>query len=115
MFLVSMPKAETAAALVERAAKCEAMAFGSSSLDSSQALADAALVMVSCVVKVLEATRKSVVSAGHCSSVSAMCEPSTFETKSTCMSRLLYALSASVTCSEGRGAGGRGAMRGAEG
>ena len=107
MLVVSMPKSATAVALVESAAKCLATAEESPSCSSSHFLAECALVIVSCVVKVLDATRKSVVSAGHCSSVSAMCEPSTFETKSTFMSRLLYDLSASVTCSKGRGVGAR--------
>mmetsp|Transcript_18755 Transcript_18755/g.44506 ORF Transcript_18755/g.44506 Transcript_18755/m.44506 type:complete len:209 (-) Transcript_18755:185-811(-) len=97
MLLVSMPKSATAVALVESAAKCLATAEASPSCSTSHFLAECAFVIVSWVVNVLEATRKSVVSAGHCSSVSAMCEPSTFETKSTFMSRLLYDLSASVT------------------
>ena len=51
---------------------------------------------VSCVVNVLLATMNSAVSGFSFRSVSAMCVPSTLETKWTCRSRLPYGLSASV-------------------
>ena len=47
----------------------------------NQARALCALAMVSWVVKVLEATRNSVVSGSTRLSASAMCEPSTLDTK----------------------------------
>jgi hypothetical protein len=77
MLAVSMPKEETAAALVEMATKCDAMAAGSGSLAWSQARAVPALSMVSCVVKVLEHTSSSVVSGSSPLSVSVTCVPST--------------------------------------
>ena len=63
----------------------------------SHFLAEWALVIVSCVVKVLDATRKSVVSASSSRRTSEMCVPSTLETKCTFRSRFVYGLSASVT------------------
>ncbi len=54
----------TPSSLVDRATKCLATAsLGAFSDLSSQSRAELALVMVSCVVKVFEATMKSVVSA----------------------------------------------------
>ena len=88
MFSTSIPKAPTAAALVERAAKWRATAAGSLSLARSQSLAVCALVIVSCVVNVFDATRKSVVSASTLRSTSAMWLASTFETKWSWRSRL---------------------------
>jgi len=68
--------------LVERATKCLAIAARSPpKRRSSAALAVSALVIVSCVVKVLEATMKSVRSRSTRFSVSTMCVPSTLETK----------------------------------
>mmetsp|Transcript_11678 Transcript_11678/g.17487 ORF Transcript_11678/g.17487 Transcript_11678/m.17487 type:complete len:209 (+) Transcript_11678:1227-1853(+) len=96
MFFTSMPNSETALPLVDSAAKCFATAAGSLRFSSSHAFADAAFVIVSCVVNVLEAMRKRVVSASTSFSTSAMCVPSTLETKCTLRSRLQYGLSASV-------------------
>ena len=83
IFLVSIPNLPTPAALVESAAKCLATAASSLAAASSQALALLALVMVSWVVKVLDATRKSVVSGFKSLVVSAMWVPSTLDTKWT--------------------------------
>ena len=70
-------------ALVEIAAKCFWTAAASSSLSTSHVFAELAFSIVSCVVKVLEHTRKRVVSALTFLSVSAMCVPSTLLTKCT--------------------------------
>ncbi len=80
MLAVSMPKAETALALVESATKCLATAL-SLRLVVSQSLAVIALVSVSWVVKVLEATMNSVVAGSSLFRVSTMWVPSTLETK----------------------------------
>eukprot|EP00962_Isochrysis_galbana_P029202 scaffold9325_cov97-Isochrysis_galbana.AAC.2 len=88
MLAVSMPNWDTASPFVESAAKWRAIAAGSASLERSQSLAVPALVIVSWVVKVLDATRKSVVSASTSRSTSAMCVASTFDTKWTFRSRL---------------------------
>mmetsp|Transcript_46292 Transcript_46292/g.128690 ORF Transcript_46292/g.128690 Transcript_46292/m.128690 type:complete len:245 (+) Transcript_46292:1305-2039(+) len=97
MFLVSMPNSATALPLVESAAKWLATAASSLRFSSSHFLAESALVIVSCVVNVLDAMRKSVDSALHSLSTSAMWLPSTLETKWTLRSRLQYGFSASVT------------------
>mmetsp|Transcript_40478 Transcript_40478/g.86360 ORF Transcript_40478/g.86360 Transcript_40478/m.86360 type:complete len:209 (-) Transcript_40478:173-799(-) len=97
MFLVSMPNSETALWLVESAAKWHATDAGSLSCSSSHDLAEPAFVIVSCVVNVFEATRKSVVSASTSRSTSAMWVPSTLDTKCTLRSRLQKGLSDSVT------------------
>ena len=61
MFAVSMPNSATFSALVETATKCLATALSSPpSPSSSQRRASVALVSVSCVVKVLDATMNSV-------------------------------------------------------
>ena len=62
MLAVSMPNFATSLALVESATKCFATAASSGADCRSQSLAVCALVRVSCVVKVLEATMNSVVS-----------------------------------------------------
>mmetsp|Transcript_17542 Transcript_17542/g.45005 ORF Transcript_17542/g.45005 Transcript_17542/m.45005 type:complete len:212 (+) Transcript_17542:1398-2033(+) len=100
MLAVSMPNADTASPLVESAAKCLAMEAGSVSLESSHSFADLAFVIVSCVVNVFDAMRNKVVSASRSRRVSAMCVPSTLETKCTLSSTpsaRVYGLSASVT------------------
>ena len=73
MLLVSIPNSETAFELVDSAAKCLAM-DDSSPLNAfnTQALAVPALVIVSCVVKVLEAIKNNVVSGSHCFKISVM-------------------------------------------
>ena len=81
MFAGEMPKSVTSFAAVESATKCFATAFLSPSFFTSQSFAAFALDIVSCVVKVLEATMKSVWSAFTAFSVSARCVESTLETK----------------------------------
>ncbi|MNR03155.1 hypothetical protein D3C85_1190360 [compost metagenome] len=76
-----MPKAATSFALVDNAAKCLAISPSLAPFSKNQVRAECALVMVSCVVNVLEATRNKVVSAFNPAKVSAMCVPSIFETK----------------------------------
>ena len=49
----------------------------------NHSLAVCAFVRVSCVVNVFDAIMKSVVSGFRCFSVSAICVPSTFDTKCT--------------------------------
>ena len=60
MFSVSMPNLATSFALVEMATKCLAMADSGAPEARNQSRAVCALVMVSSVVKVLEATRNRV-------------------------------------------------------
>jgi len=99
MFFVSMPKAPTARALVDTATKCFAIASRVPPFARNHSRAVAALAIVSCVVKVLDATRNSVVAGSSPRSVSAMCVPSTLDTKCARSSRLEYGLSASHTIS----------------
>ena len=87
MLSVSIPKPETSSALVESATKCLATAASSDSAVSDHSRADLALVIVSSVVKVFEATTKSV-SAGSRSRVfSTKSVASTLETKRISRSR----------------------------
>ena len=59
MLVVSIPKADTAAAFVDNAAKCLAMHVGSLLyLDNNHALAVPAFVIVSCVVNLYIHTRR---------------------------------------------------------
>jgi len=81
MFRVSMPKLETADALVETATKWRATAAGSRSAASSQLRAACALASVSWVVKVFEQTMKSVSAGSSARTASAKSVPSMFETK----------------------------------
>ena len=75
-----MPNSVTASVLVDSATKCLATAsLPSASISHVRALV--ALVSVSCVVKVFDATMNSVVSGSSGLRVSAICVPSTFETK----------------------------------
>ena len=92
-----MPNLLTASPFVESAAKWLATAASAFSSFSNHFFAESALVIVSCVVNVFDAIKKSVVSAFRSRSTSAMCVPSTFETKCTFKSRFVYGLSASVT------------------
>ncbi len=82
MFAASMPNAVTSSVLVDSATKCLATA-PSPSASTSQARADLALVSVSWVVNVFEATMNRVVSGSSRFTVSAMWVPSTLETKWT--------------------------------
>ena len=88
MFSTSMPNFATSAALVESATKCLATAASLPSLPTSHSRAESALVIVSWVVKVLEATMKSVCSALTSRSVSARWVESTLETKKHLIERL---------------------------
>ncbi len=81
MLSLSMPNASTFSALVESATKCFETCFLSFTCLINHSLADRALVMVSCVVKVFEAIKKRVVSGSSPFRVSRICVPSTFETK----------------------------------
>ncbi len=80
-----MPNFVTSLVLVDSATKCFATWAGSFADSRNQRRAVCALVIVSCVVNVFDATRNSVVSGETRFSVSAMCVPSTLETK--CRSR----------------------------
>ena len=71
----------TASALVETATKCLATAASRRALAAARPRAEPALVMVSWVVKVLEATMNSVRAGSSPARVSARCAPSTLETK----------------------------------
>jgi chaperone required for assembly of F1-ATPase len=75
-----MPNAATLSSAVETAAKCAPTASRPSAR-SIQVRAVAALVIVSTVVKVFEATMISVVAGSSPFSVSAIWAPSTLETK----------------------------------
>ena len=81
MLAVSMPNLLTPSALVDTATKCLATANSSPSSLTSQARAVWALVMVSWVVKVLEATMNKVLSGSHSAKTWLMWAPSTLETK----------------------------------
>ena len=63
---------------------------------TSHARAVRAFISVSCVVNVLDATMKSVLSGSRLASVSARCVPSTFETKCARSPACQYGLSASL-------------------
>ena len=77
-----MPNLRTSASLVETATKCLATAaLSPPSLASSQSRAELALVIVSWVVKVLDATMNSVRSGSRPLRVWARCALSTLETK----------------------------------
>src|SRR5690606_4579869 len=81
MFLVSIPKAATPFSLVLSAAKCLATSLASAPAFKNQSFADVAFAMVSCVVNVLEAITNNVVCGFKPFNVSAICVPSTFDTK----------------------------------
>jgi hypothetical protein len=80
MFVVSMPNFLTSWALVEMATKCLATADSSLRALRHQARAVRALVIVSWVVNVFEATRKSVSAGSRSIVASAKSVPSTLET-----------------------------------
>ncbi|CAM5715849.1 hypothetical protein SGLAM104S_07297 [Streptomyces glaucescens] len=88
MLAVSMPKSATFSAFVDSATKCLATAscpvFSSR---SSQLRAEVALVTVSMVVKVFDATTNSVSAASRSRRASCRSAPSTLETKRTVRSR----------------------------
>ena len=77
-----MPNAATALALVETATKCRATAASSPPMRfTSHSRAEFALVIVSWVVKVLEATMNSVRSGSSLAQGQRHVRPSTLETK----------------------------------
>ena len=75
-----MPKADTAASLVDSATKCLAIASSGAPESRNQRRALWALVSVSWVVNVFEAMMNRVVSGSTRLHTSAMCVPSTLET-----------------------------------
>ncbi len=83
----SIPNSVTFSALVDRATKCRATAFSSPSASSSQERAEVALVIVSIVVKVLDATMNSVSAGSRSRVASCRSAPSTFDTNRTVNSR----------------------------
>jgi hypothetical protein len=89
MLSVSMPNFRTSAAFVDTATKCRATARSSPSARSSHARAVRALVSVSSVVNVLEATTKSVSAGSRSRVASTKSAPSTLETKRHVSSRWL--------------------------
>ena len=90
MFAVSMPNSETLAAFVETATKCRATARWSPPRPASdQSRAVWALVIVSRVVKVFEATMKSVSAGSRSRTASAKSLPSMLETKRNVSARSL--------------------------
>ena len=90
MFAVSMPNAETFAALVETATKCFATALGSPpSPFNNHSRALCALVIVSSVVKVLDDTMNSVSAGSRSRVASTKSMPSTFETNRKLIERSL--------------------------
>src|SRR5690606_39617658 len=96
IFLVSIPKAATPCSFVLSAAKCFATSASSAPDFKNQSFADLAFAIVSCVVKVLDAIRNNVVSGYNTFNVSAICVPSTLDTK--CMlSHVLSAFNASFS------------------
>src|SRR5690349_18502132 len=81
IFSSAIPNSLTACRLVEMATKCLATSASELANLRNHSLAEPALVMVSWVVKVLEAMKNKVVSGSTFFSVSTSCEPSIFETK----------------------------------
>ncbi len=94
MFTVSIPKSATRSALVETATKWSATA-DSPSASTSQARAVRALVSVSIVPKVFDATTNNVDAGSESASTEATSAPSTFETNEQRMDSCRYARSAS--------------------
>ncbi len=91
-----MPNPATFSALVDRATKCLATAFSSPpSPSSSQERAEVAFVIVSIVVKVLDATMNSVSAGSRSRVASCRSEPSTLDTKRNVRSRAVNGRSAS--------------------
>ena len=87
----------TSLSLVEIATKCFATAASSLARARNHSRADRALVIVSCVVKVFDATVNSVVAGCSVRSVSARCAPSTFDTKCVRGPSCVYGVSACAT------------------
>ena len=97
MFAGSIPNFFTAVSLVERATKCFAMCFSSVASFRNQERAEWALVKVSWVVKVFEATRKRVEEGLQIRRTSTSWVESILETKCIFRSRREKGLRASVT------------------
>ncbi len=96
MFAVSMPKSATFPALVDSATKCFATALSSPPRPStSQERAEVALVIVSIVVKVFDATTNSVSAGSRSRTASCRSAPSTFDTNRKVNERSVEARSAS--------------------
>ena len=89
MFAGSIPNFVTSPALVDTATKCRAVARGSPSAARHQSRALCALVMVSSVVNVFEATMNSVSAGSRSRTASARSVASTFETNRKVMLRSL--------------------------
>ncbi len=87
MLAVSMPNFATSLLFVDMAAKCFAMASCGAPDFRNHSRAVCALVIVSSVVKVFEATRKRVSSGLRSRVASAKSVPSTLETKRKVRSR----------------------------
>ena len=94
MFSGAMPNFFASASLVEMATKCFAIAASSCARARNHSRAERALAIVSCVVKVFDATVKSVVAGWSDRSVSARCAPSTFDTKCVRGPSCVYGVSA---------------------
>ena len=82
-----MPNCATAAAFVETATKCRAIARSSPRARRVHARADCALVIVSSVVNVLEETTNRVSAGSRSRTASAKSVPSTLETNRQVTSR----------------------------
>ena len=95
MFAVSIPNLETSASLVETATKCLAIAASSPRAARVHWRAVRALVIVSRVVKVFEATMKSVSAGSRSRVASQKSVPSTFDTNRNVIDRSLKSRSAS--------------------
>ncbi len=96
MLSTSIPNSVTFSEFVDRATKCSATAFSSPPRPfSSQERAEVALVMVSIVVNVLEATMNSVSAGSRSRTASCRSAPSTFDTKRNVRSRAVNGRSAS--------------------
>ena len=89
-----MPNLRTSSVAVDTATKCLGTAASSPELASSHARALRAFVSVSCVVKVLLSTMKSVCSGSTSATASDRCVPSTFDTKCARMPFFQYGASA---------------------
>src|SRR5216683_6024605 len=89
MLAVSMPNFATRSALVDTATKCLATASSDPSADTTQSLADVALVSVSSVPNVLDEMMNSVSAASRSRTASAKSVESTLDTNRNVMSRVL--------------------------
>ena len=95
MFAVSMPNFSTSSAFVETATKCFATAASSLRAASDHSRAVRALVIVSSVVNVFDATMNSVSSGSRSRVASQKSVPSTFDTNRNVIERSLKSSRAS--------------------